>query len=1472
MQNCLEATIKILLTSPVSILSVSDSIEGLLGFKPDEFLSANVSLKDRIHLDDSDISSQLFSTDLSIASGSSNLRIRQANGRILCVKITFTKKCDNTTGNIIVDLFLQDAKGLHKESHHPSLPSDFKALMENTDDYIYFKDRNHVFTGASETLVSVTEPSEHWPDLLGLTDYDVFPEELADSYYELEKRVFSGEHIAHEEQETLDNEGNKGWVDNRKYPIQNESGEIIGLFGIARDITVKKQIQQRLEKSKSRLKETQKYAHIAHWDLFPGGKTAIWSEQVYAILGLPADTESSPELLCKLLHKDDCDVVMASLQHSLATGKEHRIEYRITRQNDGEQRWIECRAKAILNDDGTVERLSGFIQDITERKLNQLAKEKLLAEQSAIVDNPLVGIVTVRDRKIIWANTAFETLLGYQEDELTDCPTRQIYVKEDDYQAIGKAYAKIETTAVIKNELAFLRKDGQPIWFDMRGTVLNQEKGESLWIFVDVTERKLSELALSHAKGKYRTLFETSNDAIVVHDDTGFIDANTAALGLFGCSSFEMLRGKSPTDISPETQPGGERSEILAQQHIATAIKQGKHQFKWVHKRINNNQPFSADVLISTSEIDGKPVIQATVRDISQQKRTQFYEDMQHQVFDLLFQNRPLTTLLESIVNIVESAHPNIICSILLMDKDKKHLLLEAAPHLADSYKKAIDDIEIGEDVGCCATAAYTGKRIIVEDIQAYPYWKPYKKLAANANLKACWSEPIIGSKNNVLGTFAIYHHEISTPEQKDFELIEFSAQLASIAIERNQTNKELLLQSNVFRNTHEGIIITDKNQLIIDINPAFTEITGYSREEVIGKTPNLLSSGKQSPEFYAEMWQKINQQGHWQGEVWNRSKEGDIYAELLNISTLLDEKGEVSNYVGVFSDITQSKQQQEKLNLMAHYDVLTKLPNRALFVDRFNQAIAHSDRTSQQLAICFLDLDDFKLVNDHYGHEVGDQLLIEVAQRITTSIREEDTVSRQGGDEFALLLNDIVSFDECKQTIERIHHALAQPYIIDGYPHKISASAGVTLYPDDDSDIDTLLRHADQAMYRAKQAGRSQYYLFNTEQDQAFIIKQHRLVEIEQALTNNEFQLFYQPKVNMVTGTVFGAEALIRWIHPEKGLIPPLDFLPLVDGTDLEIKIGDWVINQALCQMDQWQQQDIHIEISVNISSHHLLSLSFIEKLEATLLKYPTVDPKTLQLEILETSALGDLHTINHIINTCKQQLELTFSLDDFGTGYSSLTHLRNLPVDTIKIDQSFIRDMLDDSNDYVIVDGVIGLADSFDRDVIAEGVEATEHGLMLLIMGCDNAQGYDISKPIPAESFPRWLNDYEPNQTWLSFGHKHCSRKEKKIKLYRLVSEQWQNLFIKNIQSSPEHIKTWPIMDMHYCHCGYWSERARKSELFEAKWLDRLQQAHEEIHRIARNLLATYQQGHVKKARDGLDELNAAFDNMSNVLGLCE
>ncbi|WP_166422358.1 EAL domain-containing protein [Paraglaciecola sp. 20A4] len=709
------------------------------------------------------------------------------------------------------------------------------------------------------------------------------------------------------------------------------------------------------------------------------------------------------------------------------------------------------------------------------------------------------------------------------------------------------------------------------------------------------------------------------------------------------------------------------------------------------------------------------------------------------------------------------------------------------------------------------------------------------------------------------------------------FFLIAFaiSKAISNVVVSMQKTSNELLLSeeklqlsSRVFRDTHEGIMITDAQQLIVDVNPAFTDITGYTHDEIIGQSPKILSSGKQSTQFYAQMWNSITQHGHWRGEVWNRTKQGKLYSELLNISSLTNNSGAVTHYVAVFSDITSIKKQQDKLNLMAHYDVLTKLPNRALFIDRFHQSIAHSKRTGFQLAVCFLDLDDFKPVNDNYGHEAGDRLLVEVADRIMGCIREEDTVSRQGGDEFAILLNDIETTSQYEVTMQRIHQVLAQPYFIDGVQHIITASSGITLYPTDNGDIDTLLRHADHAMYQSKLSGKHRSQLYSPDSDQRIIQKHLQLEEIEQALVQREFQLYYQPKVNMVTGKVFGAEALIRWFHPEKGLIPPLDFLPYIDGTPLESKIGEWVINEALHQLEDWQQQGIAIEVSVNISSNHLLSSSFFTVLEKCLAEHPSVDAKCLQLEILESSALGDINAITKIIETCQNLLGVSASLDDFGTGYSSLTHLRSLPVNTIKIDQSFVRDMLDDPSDYSIIDGVISLSKSFNRNVIAEGVETTKHGLLLILMGCEQAQGYGIAKPMPATDLCHWLDSYLPNKQWLICGTTNLNMKEKSLEIFKLITSQWQESIRAKVEATPNNVKPWPILDSTACHCGNWIRLKTQEQLFARGSMLRLENVHDEIHAIALEIQRKYQSGDIKTARADLSVLALAFGVMNNAI----
>jgi len=503
MKNILEVSMQCLLTKPNQVLSVSEDIEDLLGFTAEEFTSGKINLKDRIHTHDADLAEQLFSPILSPSSDSLNVRLRQKSGQIRCTKVSFTKHLVTDSDDVILEVLLQDAKSLHKAFDNQPIMSNFNAMMENTDDYIYFKDQNHVFTGASETLVSLTDPSEHWTDLLGLTDYDVFPEEYADIYYKLEKQVLSGIHIAHEEQEILDNKGNKGWVDNRKYPIQDDSGHIIGLFGVARDIT--------------------------------------------------------------------------------------------------------------------------------DNKNKKITIERLLAEKTAILDNSLVGIAIVQDRAIRWANKALEEALGYDGGELLGMATRTFYTSDFDYQTIGQAYSHIKSAGVVQNELQFVRKDGALIWVDMRGSLLNEEDGSSLWVFVDVTERKQVELELSQSEQKYRALFDSTHDAVMILENEQFVDANKAALLLFGCPDLATFCLLTPSDTSPPKQPCGTPSHILAKQKIEAAVKEGLQRFEWTHCRVDTGKTFIAEVLLSPMLLNGKMHTQATLHDITARKEIE--HKMAHMAF-----------------------------------------------------------------------------------------------------------------------------------------------------------------------------------------------------------------------------------------------------------------------------------------------------------------------------------------------------------------------------------------------------------------------------------------------------------------------------------------------------------------------------------------------------------------------------------------------------------------------------------------------------------------------------------------------------------------------------------------------------------------------------------------------------------------------------------------------------------------------
>lgn len=450
-------------------------------------------------------------------------------------------------------------------------------------------------------------------------------------------------------------------------------------------------------------------------------------------------------------------------------------------------------------------------------------------------------------------------------------------------------------------------------------------------------------------------------------------------------------------------------------------------------------------------------------------------------------------------------------------------------------------------------------------------------------------------------------------------------------------------------------------------------------------------------------------------------------------------------------NDFSELNTIKEQLQHQALHDVLTNLPNRVLLADRLSQSMVQSQRHDNLLAVVFLDLDGFKHVNDSYGHDLGDEVLIIVSLRMKEVLREGDSLARIGGDEFVAVLTDLTTVEECEPVLERLLLAASEPVYLGDVEIKISASIGVTLYPQDNVSADQLMRHADQAMYIAKESGKNRYHLFDTAEDNAVKVQREILESIRSALDNQQFVLYYQPKVNMRTGKVIGAEALIRWQHPQRGLLNPFDFLPAIENNPMMIELGEWVIDGALRQIGQWQAMGLNIPLntSVNIAAIQLQQTNFVNRLTTLLTAHPDVDSRYLELEVLETSALEDVHHVSTIMNDC-MALGVNFALDDFGTGYSSLTYLRRLPASLIKIDQSFVRDMLHDVDDLAIVEGVIALAKSFKREVIAEGVETVEHGTALLQIGCELAQGYGIARPMPAGDIPRWINEWKPDIHW--------------------------------------------------------------------------------------------------------------------------
>ena len=561
---------------------------------------------------------------------------------------------------------------------------------------------------------------------------------------------------------------------------------------------------------------------------------------------------------------------------------------------------------------------------------------------------------------------------------------------------------------------------------------------------------------------------------------------------------------------------------------------------------------------------------------------------------------------------------------------------------------------------------------------------------------------------------------------------------------EHKKAEYELRIASTAFE-SHEGMTITDAKGTILRVNSAFSEITGYTAEEILGKNPRILSSGRHNKAFYTTMWECINRTGVWDGEIWNKRKNGEVYPEHLTITAVKSPEGKVTNYVATLTDITLSREAADEIKHLAFYDTLTRLPNRRLLLDRLQQTVASSLRSGRVGALLFIDLDDFKALNDTLGHDMGDLLLKQVAQRLESCVREGDTVARLGGDEFVVMLEDLneLAFDAASQAEAiggKILATLNQPYQLAEHAYRNSSSIGITMFSDKPQTVSELMKQADIAMYQSKKAGRNTLRFFDREMQETVNARATLEGELHQALANNQFRLHYQIQVDS-NRRPLGAEALIRWIHPARGLVSPAEFIPLAEETGQIIPIGKWVLETACAQLSAWQHNNLtrNLTLSVNVSAKQFHEDLFVDQVQAAV-QFHSINPRLLKLEPTESVLLENIDETVATMNKLKD-IGVQFSLDDFGTGYSSLQYLKKLPINQLKIDQSFVRDLVLDNNDQAIMRTIIAMAQSLSLEVIAEGVETEEQQQILQQNGCNHYQGYLFGKPVPIEEFEAQL-----------------------------------------------------------------------------------------------------------------------------------
>ncbi len=948
-------------------------------------------------------------------------------------------------------------------------------------------------------------------------------------------------------------------------------------------------------------------------------------------------------------------------------------------------------------------------EEVTERMRSEIelanSNSELLLYKRFMDASSNAMAMTKLDGSLIYGNTALFSLLAFSLDEYKNCNIHDYYAAED----VARITGEMRQQESWSGELQISDSLGKNHTVQNEMFVVKDTNGESYafaMVMTDISARKLHQQALRQERDNMQRYLDTVQVMVVVLDTQGSIRMiNPSAQRLLGYSAEELIGKHWFSTCLPQPE-GFESVYPVFLKLMDGDLASVSHFENQVLCRDGSRRLIAWQSTFLTGEDGHISGILSSGIDVTDSHRVQ--QQLLHNQ-ELLNEAQHLGKLGSWELDLVRGE---------LSWSDEIYRIFELDPEqFQPSYERFLAAIHPDDRDAVNQAYARSLQDHLTYDIE-------HRLLMPDGRIK--WVREHCSSDFGASGKPLRSVGAVQDITQQKF------------------AEDQLRIAAATFE-THEAIMITDANANILRVNRAFEETTGYRGEEVRGQNPRILSSGRQGKLFYEEMWQHLLDQGSWSGEMWDRRKSGQVYPKWLTITAVKNGQGAVTEYVAIFSDISDRKQAEEEIRHLAFYDALTQLPNRRLLLDRFHQALALSARSQSCGALLFLDMDRFKLLNDTLGHDYGDLMLIEVAARITDCVREVDTVARLGGDEFVVLIEEAGhDLDEVSRRIagiaEKIRDSLAMPYQLKDSVHHSSPSIGVSLYRGDTETVDTLLKQADMAMYKAKESGRNAVRFFDPHMQQAVETRAHLESDLRGAIANGELELFYQIQVDKDFRPL-GAEALIRWQHPLRGLVSPAQFIPIAEESSLILDIGTWVLEQGIRQLALWGHYKItrELSIAVNVSAAQFLQPNFVEQV-AGILAHHGVDAARLKIELTESVVMNDVGDVVAKMNALKK-LGVKLSMDDFGTGYSSLSYLKRLPLDQIKIDQSFVRDIATDSNDAVMVRAIIDLAQNFGLDVVAEGVETEVQHMFLKIHGCAAYQGYLFSKPVPIKEFEKLL-----------------------------------------------------------------------------------------------------------------------------------